>query len=171
MNPAQTIDLLDVTFTGRGAVRQRDGYGLFTSVAGTNPYDSLVAFSKSDGTRQLVAGAGNQLEGLSAGGAVIASVGTSASPHYFTRFGGPSVEAVYASNGTDPVRQWNGSAWSHHPGRAPHQRAGSWPSLRTNRLVNARRSGTTAGDNPSVGSRTRLHQPRSVRTTGWTSRR
>lgn len=151
VNPAQAIDLLDVTFTERGAVRQRDGYGLFTSVAGTNPYDSLVAFSKSDGTRQLVAGAGNRLEGLSAGGAVIASVSTSASPHYFTRFGGPSVEAVYASNGTDPVRQWNGSAWST-PSWSGTTPTGRFVAVTQgdNRLVNARRSGTTAGDNPST---------------------
>ena len=151
VNPAQAIDLLDVTFTERGAVRQRDGYGLFTSVAGTSPYDSLVAFSKSDGTRQLVAGAANRLEGLSAGGAVIASVSTSASPHYFTRFGGPSVEAVYASNGTDPVRQWNGSAWST-PSWSGTTPTGRFVAVTQgdNRLVNARRSGTTAGDNPST---------------------
>lgn len=151
VNPAQAIDLLDVTFTERGAVRQRDGWSAFTSAAGTNRYDSLVSFAKTDGTRQVVAGAGNRLEGLSASGSVIASVATSASPHSFTRFGGPSVEAVYAANGTDQIRQWNGSAWST-PAWAGTSPTGRFVAVTQgdNRLVNARRSGTTAGDNPST---------------------
>lgn len=151
VNPAQAIDLLDVTFTERGAVRQRDGYGLFTSAVGANRYDSLTAFSKTDGTRQIVAGAGNGLEALSSSGSVIASVAATTGPHFFARFGGPSVEAVYAANGTDQIRQWNGSAWSTPAwsGTAPTGRFVA-VTQGDNRLVNARRSGTTAGDNPST---------------------
>lgn len=152
VNPAAAIDLLNVTFTERGGVRQRDGYGLFTASPGTSRYDSLLPYYTSGGTAQLVAGAGNRLEALSVGGAVVASsTSPTASPHYFTRFGGPGNEVVYAANGTDQVRQWNGSAWSTPAwsGTAPTGRfvaVTPWD----NRLVNARRSGTTAGNNVST---------------------
>jgi len=151
VDPSAAIDLLNVTFTERGAVKTRDGYGLFTAAAGTNRYDSLMPFYKLDGTRQLVCGAGNRLEALSTAGAVVASsTAPTASPHYFCRFGGTAGEFVFCANGTDQVRQWNGTAFSAPSwvGTAPTGRflaVTPWD----NRLVNARRSSATAGSNPS----------------------
>ena len=69
----QAIDLLNVLFTTRGAVAQRSGYAKLTQAEGTNRYDSLSPFYKADGTKQLVAGAGNRLEAISTAGAVVAS--------------------------------------------------------------------------------------------------
>lgn len=64
VSPEAAIDCLNVTFTQKGAVESRAGYGLFTAVAGTNKYDSMIPYYTTSGTRQLVVGAGNRLEGL-----------------------------------------------------------------------------------------------------------
>jgi hypothetical protein len=151
IDPTQALDLLNVTFTERGGVKSRDGYAKFTSGALTNRPDSLGAFYTVAGTTQLVAGNGNRLDALSSAGASVANVAATASPHYFARFGGPTAELLFISNGTDTLRQWNGTAFSTptFTGTAPTGRfvaVTPWD----NRLVNARRSGATLGDNPST---------------------
>lgn len=148
----QALDLLNVLFDMRGSVAQRSGYAKFTQAVGTNVYDSLAPFYKSDGTKQLIAGAGNRLEALDAGGNVIASsAAPTASPHFFERFGGPTSEDIYIANGTDAVRRWNGAAFSAptYTGVTP---SGKFLALdvTSNRLLNARFTGTTAGNNPST---------------------
>lgn len=147
------IDALNVLFLTRGTVEQRSGYARLTSVEGTNRYDSLTPFYKADGTRQIVAGAGARLEGLSSSGAVVSSLaaGISASPHYFQRFGGPTGEHLYIANGVDTVRRWDGAAFSTptYVGVTPNGKFLGL-SVTDNRLVNARFSGTTAGNNPST---------------------
>src|SRR3954469_24036423 len=69
----EAIDLLNVTFNERGAIRQRDGYADLTTADLTNRVDSLCAFYTSSGTKQLIAGAGSRLEALDIGGGVVAS--------------------------------------------------------------------------------------------------
>ena len=154
---SQALDVLNVTFSERGAVRQRDGYSVFTGAGGTNRYDSMAAFYTTGGTKHLIVGAGNRLEALGTDGAIVASGSTTsptASPHYFARFGGPTGEYMYVANGTDTVRRWTGSAWQAsgsgitYTGTAPDGKflaVTPWD----NRMVNANRVGTTAGDNPS----------------------
>src|SRR3954471_4053742 len=151
IDPTQALDLLNVTFTERGGVKSRDGYAKFTSVALTNRPDSLGAFYTVAGTTQLVVGNGLRLDALSTAGASVASVATTASPHYFARFGGPTAELMFISNGTDTLRQWNGTAFSTpaFTGTTPTGRfvaVTPWD----NRLVNARFSGPTLGANPST---------------------
>lgn len=148
----EAINALNVLFTTRGAVKQRSGYAQLTASQGTNRYDSLTAFYKADGTKQIVAGAGNRLEALSAAGAVTATDATpTASPHYFQRFGGPTAEHIYISNGTDTVRRWTGSIFEtpSYSGVTPNGRFVGL-SITDNRLVVARFSGATAGNNPST---------------------
>ena len=154
---SQALDVLNVTFTERGALRQRDGYAKFTSVEGTNRYDSMHPFYTTGGTKHLICGAGNRLEAIGTDGAIVASGSTTlptASPHYFARFGGPTGEHIYVSNGTDLVRRWTGTAWEISGGAITY--TGTAPDGKflavtpwDNRLVNANRVGTTAGDNPS----------------------
>src|SRR4051812_38520297 len=80
--PNQAVDCLDVTFTQSGAVKQRDGYDNLTGSELTNRADSLAAFYKTDGTKQLLVGAGTRLEGVSTAGAVVASAtGLSGGPY------------------------------------------------------------------------------------------
>lgn len=153
MEPNQAYDLLNVAFDNRGGVKSRPGYAAFTA-AGTNRYDSMAAFYTTGGTKHLVVGAGNRLEVFdSTGAAVTSSTSTSptANPHYFARFGGPTKTVMYAANGTDSLRQWNGTAWSvpSFTGTTP---TGKYLAVTPwdNRLVNARRSGSTGGDNPST---------------------
>lgn len=148
----QAIDLLNVTFTEQGAVKSRDGYGLFTATPGTNRYDCMTAFYTSTGTRQLVVGDGTKLEGLNTSGAIVASTtAPTASPHFFARYGGELGEYIYAANGTDNIRRWDGAAWSAPAmtGTAP---TGKYLAVTPwdNRMVCAR-YGTvgTAGINPS----------------------
>ena len=153
MEPNQAYDLLNVAFDNKGGVKSRPGYAAFTA-AGTNRYDSLSAFYTTGGTKHLVAGAGNRLEVFDPTGAAVTSstsTAPTANPHYFTRFGGPTKTVMYAANGTDSLRQWNGTAWSvpTFTGTTP---TGKYLAVTPwdNRLVNARRSGTTGGDNPST---------------------
>lgn len=151
VSPEAAIDCLNVTFTQKGAVESRAGYGLFTAVAGTNKYDSMIPYYTTSGTRQLVVGAGNRLEGLSSAGAVVASsTAPTANPHFFTRFGGPTAEVVYAANGADALRQWNGSAWST-PAWTGTSPTGKFVAVTPwdNRLVCARYATGTAGVNQS----------------------
>jgi hypothetical protein len=77
-------------------------------------FDSMLPYYTTGGTKQLVCGAGNRLEVYDTTGAIVGSASTAptANPHYFTRFGGPTKTVMYAANGTDALRQWDGSVWS-----------------------------------------------------------
>jgi hypothetical protein len=159
MEGNQSYDLRNVTFDVRGGVKQRAGFGSFApSSSGTNRYDSLAAFYTTGGVKQLVCGAGNRLEVFdSTGAAVSGGVSTSptASPHFFARFGGPTEQALYASNGTNQARKWSGSAWTTPtilPGGTGVAPTGKFLAVTPwdNRMVNACRSGSTAGDNAST---------------------
>jgi hypothetical protein len=109
----QAVDLLNVEFSDVGAVRQRDGFVEFTGTALTNRVDSLGVYYKADGTRQLLAGCGTRLEGINTSGAVIDSeTGLAGGPYTFARFAAPGSEFVYAGNGTDTLRKWDGSTWT-----------------------------------------------------------
>lgn len=162
MQPTQAYDLLNVTFDERGGVRQRPGFSAFAPKSGsplvigdaTNRFDSMAPYYTTGGTKHLVCGAGNRLEVYDTTGAqVTSSTSTSptANPHYFVRFGGPTKTVIYAANGTDQLRQWNGSAWSL-PSVTGTTPTGRFVSVTPwdNRVVNARRSGSTGGDNPST---------------------
>jgi hypothetical protein len=92
------IDMLNVDLDKQGRLRARDGYSKFTSVAGTNAYDSLIAFIRSPGlTFEIIAGAGNRLEAISSAGIVTAS---SVAPTMLFAFKQTSF-AVFYGNSTD----------------------------------------------------------------------
>lgn len=149
LESAQALDLLNVEFSERGAVTQRAGYAKFTDTELTNQPDSLAPFYKTDGTKRLVVGNGNRLDALDTTGASTHNVATTASPHFFTRFGGPAAERLYIANGTDNVRYYDGGFTTPaYTGTAPD---GKYLAVTPwdNRLLNARRVGTTGGDNPS----------------------
>jgi hypothetical protein len=108
----EAIDLLNVTFTERGAIRQRDGYVDFTLADLTNRVDSLSPFYTVAGTRQLVAGAGTRLDVVDAvGNPAGAATGLTGGPYTFARFGDPTHEWLFAANGKDTLRRWDGAAW------------------------------------------------------------
>ena len=147
--PAECVDALNVTFTEAGAVKSRDGYGILTAAEGTNRYDSLTPFYKSDGTRQLVAGATTRLEAISTAGAIVASkTGQTAYPHFFARYGGPAGEYLFAANGADPLRKWDGSSWTEpsYTGTSP---TGKFVAVTPwdNRMICANYGSGTAGAN------------------------
>lgn len=154
MQPSQAYDLLNVTFDTRGGVRSRDGYEQFAPQIGTlgaDRYDSLSAFYKTDGTKHLVCGASDNLEVFTTSGSAAsggASSAPTASPHFFARFGGPTKTAIYAANGTDKLRYWDGSSWTSSSGSY----AGKFVTVTPwdNRLLSARQTGTTGGNNPST---------------------
>ena len=64
----EAIDLLNVTFTERGAMRQRDGYADFTPADLPQRVDSLSPFYTVAGLRQLIAGCGTRLDALDTAG-------------------------------------------------------------------------------------------------------
>jgi len=110
----QCIDCMNVEFTERGAVRQRDGYEVFTDAELTNRARSAMPFENTSGTNQLVVGCGSRVDVLDASGTLTSSLtGMDASGIWdFARFGAPGRELIFAGNGKDAIRQWDGSAWS-----------------------------------------------------------
>src|SRR5262245_19164836 len=109
----QAIDLLNVTFTDRGAIRQRDGYVDLTLSDLAARIDSMAAHYTTAGLRQLILGCGTRLDAIDHTGAVLASqTGLTKGPWNFAQFGDPTRELVYCANGADPLVRWNGAAWS-----------------------------------------------------------
>lgn len=146
----KALDCLNVRFTSRGAVQQRGGYAAFTNTL-TNQPDSLGVFSKSDGTKRLLVGNANRIDVLDTGGGSVANTTVpTASPHFFARFGGPTIEAIYIANGTDQVRRYDTSGGFTTPAGLSGQ-TGKFVVVSPvgNRLLVARESGSTLGNNPS----------------------
>jgi len=160
VDPAEAIDCLNVVFTNRGAVEQRAGFLEFTASALTNRVDSMAAFYKSAGTRQLMCGCGTRLEAIDTAGAVVDSeTGLAGGPYTFARFGAPNAEVAYAGNGTDTLRKWDGTTWTAPTatvdgvaGRAM-PKAGAVCLMPTdNRLVATGFATTTGGPNGTTSS-------------------
>lgn len=160
IDPAECIDAMNVNFTDQGAIQQRGGYAKFTSSELTNRVDSLEAFYKSSGTKQLVAGCGTRLEALNTSGEVIASAtGLSGGPWDFVRFGSPNEELIFAGNGTDTIRKWNGTAWSAPTATVNGEASKAMPKARYlcifnagNRMVATGFATTTGGPNAATSS-------------------
>ena len=119
----EAIDLLNVTFTERGAMRQRDGYADFTPSRPAAARRQPAAFYTVAGLRQLIAGCGTRLDALDTAGAIVASrTGMGGGPWAFARFGDPLHEYLYAANGTNPLQRWDGAAWADGAALAERQR-------------------------------------------------
>lgn len=144
----EAIDLLNTVFSERGAVRQRDGFASFATL--TNQPDSMSNYYVVAGTKRLVVGNGNRLDVVDTGGSSVAnSTAPTANPHFFARFGGPSAEVIYIANGTDQVRKLAATTFSTPAGLSGQTGKFLTITPTSNRLVVARESGTTAGNNPS----------------------
>jgi hypothetical protein len=114
VKPNEAVDALNVLYTQRGAIQSRPGYNNLTPSELTNRCESLSPYYTASGTKQLVAGCGSRLETLSTAGSVVSSAtGLSGGPWDFTRFGKPNEECVYAGNGIDSLRKWNGANWTN----------------------------------------------------------
>lgn len=146
---SECIDCLNVQFLEVGAIDQRDGYTELTGSDLTNRVDSLAAFYKADGTRQLVAGCGTRLEALSTTGSVVASqTGLSGGPYSFARFAAPGSEFMYCANGTDTPQRWNGTSWASGAASATVNGAGGAAMPKAGALcVTATLPGNTSGTN------------------------
>jgi hypothetical protein len=164
----EAIDLLNVTFTERGAIRQRDGYVDLTASDLTNRVDSLGTFATTSGTRHILAGCGTRLEAINTSGSVVASkTGLAGGPYTFARFAAPTTELTYAGNGSDTLQKWDGSAWTSGAATATVNGTGSSAmpkaaaicvSPNTNRLVaTAYGTGTTSGPGGTTSNPSRVH--------------
>lgn len=151
VGPGEAIDLMNVIFTDRGAVQQRDGYTALTPSALTNAVGSLHPYYTTGGTKQLLAGCGTRLEALSTAGAVVDSeTGLTDGVWDFCRFGTPNSEVAYAGNGNNLLEKWNGTVWAS-VSNTP--KAGALCVTPTsNRLVATRFLTTTGG--PTGGAST-----------------
>lgn len=126
--PGQAYDLLNVTFTERGGVKSRPGYETFNTSSLTYVPDNMEAYTNGSAWQMAVSmtdGTNRRIEVRDAAGGIVAgstplTAGISASPNYFTQFGGGTASGssratptLYASNGTDQLRVWTGSgSWS-----------------------------------------------------------
>jgi hypothetical protein len=109
----EAIDLLNVSFTERGAIRQREGFTDLTTSDLTNRVDSMLAHYTTAGLKQLVLGAGTRLDVINhLGASVGAQTGLVRGPYQFAQFGDPTRELVLCANGADPILYWNGAAFT-----------------------------------------------------------
>jgi hypothetical protein len=114
VKPNEAVDALNVLYTQRGAIESRPGFNNLTPSELTNRVESLSPFYTASGTRQLVAGCGSRLETINTAGAVVSSAtGLSTAVWDFARVGKPNEEVVYAGNGIDSLRKWDGSNWTN----------------------------------------------------------
>jgi hypothetical protein len=114
VDPAEAVDCLNVLYSQRGAIESRPGYNNGTASELTNRAESLSPYYTAAGTKQLVAGCGTRLEALNSSFEVVASAtGLTKAVWDFVRFGKPNEEVVYAGNGTDSLRKWNGTEWTN----------------------------------------------------------
>jgi hypothetical protein len=144
VSEAECIDALNVMFTDRGTVEQRDGYTALTSAL-TNAAATLHPYYTTGGTVQIVAGCGTRLEGISTGGTVVASAtGLTDGIWDFARFGTPGNEYIYAGQGSGNLRRWNGSTWTDLGASSPEAGALCVTPV-SSRLVAARFNGATGG--------------------------
>lgn len=114
VSDSEAIDLLNVTFTERGAVKQRDGYSDLTGSSLTNRVNSLGLFSTTSGTRHILAGCGTRLEAINTAGAIVASqTGLADGRYTFARFASPAAEYTYAGHDAgNNVLRWDGATWN-----------------------------------------------------------
>lgn len=177
VSQSQAVDAINVEHTFTHAVKQRAGYARFTGSALTNRVDSLAAFYKSDGTKQLVAGAGTRLEALNTSGAAVASAtGLFGGPYGFVRYGQPNTEVLYAGNGVDTLRKWTGAAWSAPTATVDGTGSRTMPKARyltvqtpDNRLVATGFSTTTGGPNGATSSPSHVYFSDEGNPESWTT--
>jgi hypothetical protein len=147
----EAIDLLNVDFSERGAVRQRDGYVDLTTANLTQRVDSMAPYYTAAGSRQLVAGCGTRLEAIDSSGVVLGSAsGLFGGPWTFARFGDPTHEYIYAANGLDALQRWNGATWAGGTVLATVDGAANVAMPRAGAItVTASTPGSTSGSNAS----------------------
>lgn len=115
IDPTQCIDCLNVDYTDRGALKRRQGYEKFTTNALTERPNTLSPYYDSDSTtKYLIAGSATRLEAIpTSGGTPTSQTGlTSSTAWSFARFSSPANDTLYAGNGKDFLRGWDGTAWS-----------------------------------------------------------
>jgi hypothetical protein len=119
----------------------------------------MAPFYKSDGTKQLMVGAGTRLEGINTSGGVVDSeTGLAGGPYNFVRFGAPTAEVAYAGNGTDTLRKWDGSTWTAPTGTVNGTAASALPKagvlalMTTDNRLMATGFATTTGGPAGVAS-------------------
>lgn len=153
VGPGECIDAMNVTLSEREAIQQRDGYAAFTSPALTNRTASLEPYYRTGAANQLIAGCGTRLEAINAGGGVVASAtGLTDAVWDFARFGAPGSEYVYAGNGTNTIRRWDGSSWTA-PANMPAGGALAVQAVdQGNRLVVGKFDTTTGGPTGGAGT-------------------
>lgn len=114
VDPAQCIDVMNITFSSRGAIEPRDGFTNHTASALNTRGAAIHPHYESDGTVQLLVGCDTRLEAIDTSGAVVgASVtGASSGTWKFLRTAAPGLEYTYAGNGIDALRRWDGVTWT-----------------------------------------------------------
>lgn len=115
VDPTQAIDAMNVEFTLKGAVRQRPGYDNFTTSAlSQRPTNIEPYYNAAGNIAQIVTGSSTRLDTVGSDGAVVASATslTSGQPWSFARFASPANDYIYAGNGENSLRRWDGSSWA-----------------------------------------------------------
>lgn len=113
LNETDSPDTLNTVFDTINSVGTRKGYTKVLTTTLANPIGGLVAFYKSDQTKQLVYGSGTHLYRYdNAGGSTVLT----GAPATFTANQAWDFDvyqdAVYAGNGTEPLISYNGASYA-----------------------------------------------------------
>lgn len=113
MGEVDSPDTLNTVYDRVGSVQERGGYTKVLTTSLANPIDGLIAFYKSDATRQLVYGSGTNLYRYDNAGGSVVLTGT---PSSFTSNKAWSFDVyqdtVYGGNGVEPLIGYTGSTYS-----------------------------------------------------------
>jgi hypothetical protein len=145
VDAAEAIDAMNVGFSERGAIVTRGGFveRLNATILG------LGSFSTTAGSKRILTTVSSQLRGYDTSGGTQGASGSLTTPTVafsFARYGTPSSERIYASNGTD-VRYYNGSAFTNPNSSSIVVPKGRYLAVQSadNRLVSTGFLGATDG--------------------------
>jgi hypothetical protein len=95
------IDLVNVAFDKRGAIRTREGFSTFASVAATRMVPHIEVAVGGGGTKYLVTGSSTTVTLINSVGNTTSTTSLGGASNYidFTSFGTPSVSYILAVNG------------------------------------------------------------------------
>jgi hypothetical protein len=144
------IDISNVALDRPGIVPSRHGYEDMATVSTSYPV-SILPFQNGSDRYVIIGQSNNDLRVYDAAGSEEdSSNAPTSSEHSFVAYGSPAGPAVYAANGDDQVRKYTVAAGFSTPAGLSGQ-TGKYLAVdaNSNRLVVARESGTTAGNNDS----------------------
>lgn len=112
--PAENALVMDNWFPETDSVRLRSGFDVHATGIGSGAVDTLMVYNSLSGTNKLFASGNSAIYDASASGAVGAAAisGLSSVRWQWVNFGSTSTQYLFACNGVDTPRTFDGASWA-----------------------------------------------------------